>query len=78
MITVEPYSRYWAVYAGEELVCVCVYKKGATEVKRRLTAGGAAGVRELRSQITLTPETANTHTDSDFPADHPTTKEELI
>lgn len=31
-------SRYWAVYdqAGE-LVCVCVYRKGAREVVRRLS-----------------------------------------
>jgi len=27
---------YWAVYDGEELVCVTVYRKGAREVVRRL------------------------------------------
>lgn len=34
---ITKYGRYWAVYdqAGA-LVCVCVYKRGATEVKRRL------------------------------------------
>jgi hypothetical protein len=34
---ITPYGRYWAVYddAGV-LVCVCVYKKGALEVVRRL------------------------------------------
>ena len=33
------YGRYWAVYEGEnELVCLCVYKKGAKEVLRRLTS----------------------------------------
>lgn len=29
-------TRYWAVYDGNDLVCVCVYKKGTKEVKRRL------------------------------------------
>ncbi len=38
-MTITPYGRYWAVYddAGE-LVCLCVYRKGAREVVRRLTA----------------------------------------
>ena len=32
-----PYGRYWAIYdqAGV-LVCLCVYRKGALEVVRRL------------------------------------------
>lgn len=31
--------RYWAVYDGEGvLVCVCLFKKGAREVIRRLQA----------------------------------------
>jgi hypothetical protein len=31
------YGRFWAVYAGDgTLICVCVYKKGALEVLRRL------------------------------------------
>ena len=29
-------ERYFALYDGEDLVCVTVYKKGALEVKRRL------------------------------------------
>ena len=29
-------DRYFALYDGEDLVCVTVYKKGALEVKRRL------------------------------------------
>ena len=29
-------KRYWAVWDGEDLVAVTVYKKGATEVLRRL------------------------------------------
>jgi hypothetical protein len=36
-LVIEPYGdRYFAVYDGEELVCVTVYRKGAMEVKRRL------------------------------------------
>lgn len=36
-MSIRKYGRYWAVYdhAGE-LVCVCLYKKGAAEVLRRL------------------------------------------
>ena len=33
------WGRYWAVYEGEDLVCVCVYPKGAREVARRLANG---------------------------------------
>ena len=29
-------TKYWAVYDGATLVCVCLYKKGAAEVLRRL------------------------------------------
>ena len=37
-MTIRKYGgRYWALYDdGGELVCVCVYRKGATEVLRRL------------------------------------------
>ena len=32
------FKRFWAVHdAAGILVCLCVYKKGATEVVRRLT-----------------------------------------
>ena len=31
-------TRYWAVYTSDGvLICVCVYRKGAQEVVRRLT-----------------------------------------
>ena len=30
---------FWAVYEGEDLVCVCVYRNGAREVARRLANG---------------------------------------
>jgi hypothetical protein len=36
-IVLMPYGRFWAVYAADVLVCVCVYKRGAAEVMRRLT-----------------------------------------
>jgi hypothetical protein len=30
-------NRFWAVYQGDELICVTVYKRGALEVAQRLT-----------------------------------------
>jgi hypothetical protein len=40
VMTIKRYGgRYWAVYdASGTLVCVCLYKKGAQEVVRRLTS----------------------------------------
>ena len=36
-LVIERYgNRYFALYEGESLICVTVYKKGALEVKRRL------------------------------------------
>jgi len=45
---IQPYgTRYFALYDGEDLVCVTVYKKGALEVKRRLeTASNLATIEE--------------------------------
>ena len=40
-VRIERYghSRYWAVYDTHgELVCLCVYKRGALEVVRRLSS----------------------------------------
>ncbi len=35
----QKYGRFWAVYdSANILVCVCVYKRGAQEVLRRLQA----------------------------------------
>jgi len=34
---IERYGRYWAVYDGDILICLTVYRKGAVEVIRRLT-----------------------------------------
>lgn len=31
--------RTWGVYRGDELICVCVYKKGAENVCRILNGG---------------------------------------
>jgi hypothetical protein len=36
--------RSWAVWAGQTLVAVCVYRRGAREVERLLTLAAAAGV----------------------------------
>ena len=36
-MTMKKFGRFWAVYDGEQLVCLTVYKKGAAEVIRRLT-----------------------------------------
>ena len=33
-----PYSRFWAIWDGQDLVAVVVYKKGAVELLRRLQA----------------------------------------
>ena len=36
--TIEPFGeKYYALYDGNELVCITVYKKGALEVMRRLS-----------------------------------------
>lgn len=36
-MSITRYGRYWAVHDGAgRLVCLCVYKKGAKEVVRRL------------------------------------------
>ena len=32
-------NRFWAVYDGDALVCVTVYRRGAIEVIRRLARG---------------------------------------
>ncbi len=40
MLKYEKYKRrFWAVYEGEELICVTVYKKGAKAVIARITKG---------------------------------------
>ena len=36
-MVVKKYGKFWAVYdADGSLICLCVYKKGALEVIRRL------------------------------------------
>ena len=38
-LVIEHYGdRYFALYEGETLICVTLYRKGAVEVKRRLEA----------------------------------------
>lgn len=33
MITIERYGRFWAVYLDKELICLTVYRRGATTLK---------------------------------------------
>lgn len=44
-MTMKRYGKYWAVYDGDRLVCVTVYKKGTLEVIRRLTQGSERSVK---------------------------------
>jgi len=45
-LVIEHYGeRYFALYEGETLICVTVYKKGALEVKRRLEMAFIQGDR---------------------------------
>ena len=48
--TIRPFKyRFWAVYCGQELVAVTVYRKGAAEVARRRNALSATrNVEEVR------------------------------
>jgi hypothetical protein len=48
--------RHWAVYDGEELVCVTLYKVGALEVKRRLERITAAGLEPIPGSSLLDPK----------------------
>jgi hypothetical protein len=53
-----PYSRFYALYDGEELLAVTVYKKGAEAVRDRLQAQEAriaALTREQRDQSEADP-----------------------
>ena len=46
-MVITKYGRFWAIYdATRVLVCVCVYRKGAEEVVRRLTGTVAQGTLE--------------------------------
>ena len=45
-----PYSRFWAVHDGKDLVAVTVYRKGAKEVTERLEAQDRT-IAELKRQI---------------------------
>jgi len=33
---IAKYGKFWGVFDGKDLVCVCAYKKGAQEVLSRL------------------------------------------
>jgi hypothetical protein len=48
MLRVERYkkTRYWAIWDGQELVALTVYRRGALEVRRRLQARAAEAALE--------------------------------
>jgi hypothetical protein len=55
-----PYSRFYALYDGEELLAVTVYKKGAEAVRDRLQAQEASIAQltqALHGQGEVTPAT---------------------
>ena len=57
-VTKHRRSRFWAVRDGAgELVCLCVYKRGAVEVARRLTTHVPSDASCLRE----TPAGAGEH-----------------
>jgi hypothetical protein len=52
MLRIERYknTRHWAVYEGENLVVVTVYKRGAAELLRRLAAQPSAATEAAAAQ----------------------------
>jgi hypothetical protein len=52
MLRIERYknTRHWAVYEGENLVVVTVYKRGAAELLRRLAAPPPAATAAAAAQ----------------------------
>ena len=57
MFRIERYrtTRFWAVYESGELLCVTVYKKGATAVKNRLERCFGLTVTELLEEVESKP-----------------------
>lgn len=49
MLRIERYgrTRFWALYEAGELLCLTVYKKGATAVKERLERPPALNTTDL-------------------------------
>lgn len=52
MISVRPYGRHFAVYDGDALLTVCVYRKGAVAVLERLMV--APHVQPTGSELAAT------------------------
>ena len=44
-------TRFWALWDGSELVAVVVYKKGATELLRRLEAQAPAAAEAAAQAV---------------------------
>lgn len=38
MYEIKPFKRFFALWKGTELICICVFRKGAENVKRILEA----------------------------------------
>jgi hypothetical protein len=55
-MNVRKYGRFWAVYEAEKLICLCVYKRGALEVIRRVGVPLVKPVTRFRSSQGLPHE----------------------
>lgn len=55
MLRIERYgnSRFWALYDGQDLVVVTVYKRGACEVQRRLATQAPAATEAATQAAAL-------------------------
>lgn len=52
-MSIRKYGRYWALYDDTgELVCICLYKKGAAEVLRRLQQLPAPSMPPMQTRHT--------------------------
>lgn len=58
---IRKYGRNWAVYDGDDLVCVTVYKKGAIEVVRRFESFKQDGKGGTPNEHCTMDKSAHTH-----------------
>lgn len=62
---ITKYGRYFAVFDAEDaLVCLCVYRKGAREVVRRLEKSNAASKNVLGTNLAMPYLRANEDIDT--------------
>ena len=52
MLRIQRYkkTRYWAIWDGQELVALTVYRRGALEVLRRLQAHAEAALERAQAE----------------------------